>query len=379
MQERAYPMPPMNVLMKPASGNCNMKCDYCFYSDEQKNRKVESFGYMKEDTLRNIIRKTLFHAQGSCTFAFQGGEPTLVGLDFYHKVMEYAEKYNKNGLKIYYALQTNGVNITEEWCRFFKKYNFLVGLSIDGTKSIHDLYRHSKRDCSSYEYAGKAAELMSSYGVDYNILTVVHKETAGHVAEIYEEYKQKGWNYQQYIACLDPLFQEPGTDEFSVLPEEYGDFLITLFGLWFEDLKQNKQPYIRQFENYVGILLGYRPEACEQCGTCGVQYVVEADGSVYPCDFYMLDEYCLGNFNDTTINNMDIRRNEIGFIERSRNISSECISCEYQFICKGGCQRNRREMQEGIYHNNLCLGYKKFFEVCLPSLIEIANVIKKSR
>ena len=287
-------MPPISLLIKPSSGNCNMKCDYCFYCDEINKRETASYGFMDEKTLKNVIRKTILVSEGSYTLAFQGGEPTLIGIDFFKKVLKFVNQYNKNNLKVNYALQTNGFNINSEWCEFFKANNFLIGLSIDGIKETHDLYRHDKNGCFTYEKAIKTAKLFDKYQVDYNILTVVNNETVKRAKEIYTDYQNKGWNYQQYITCLDPIDEEPGSRKYSLNPTEYGVFLNELFDLWYKDLIKNKQPYIRQFENFVSIELGYWPESCEQRGTCGTQYVVEADGSVYPCDFFALDNYNLG-------------------------------------------------------------------------------------
>ena len=152
--------------------------------------------------------------------------------------------------------------------------------------------------------------------------------------------------------------------------------MIELFQLWYEDWKKKKQPYIRQFDNYIGILMGYQPESCDQRGSCGIQTVVEADGSVYPCDFYMLDEYYLGNLNEHRIEDIERMRKEIGFIERSEKVSEECRKCQYYRICRGGCQRNReRNSYSGEYENYFCSGYKMFFDACLEQLKEIAREV----
>lgn len=371
-------MPPMSVLIKPASGNCNMKCDYCFYCDEQLKRSIPSFGIMNEGTLKNVMRKTILHSEGFCSIAFQGGEPTLAGIDFFRKVIEYEKHFNRKQIRVEYALQTNGFNINEEWCKFFKENHFLIGLSIDGTQHIHDKYRHTKSGNATHDQMIKAAGMLDKYGVDYNVLTVVHREVAQSIDEIYDYYKKKGWHYQQYIACLDPLYEKPGKYEYSLLPGEYGKFLINLFNLWYNDLERDQQPYIRQFENYIGMLLGKGAEACDQRGSCGIQYVIEADGSVYPCDFYMLDEYRLGNMNDTTIAVMDEKRKDLRFIEESFNITRECRQCEFYGICRGGCQRNRFKTGSDLYKNYLCEGYKEFFHACLPRMKQIADMIKRS-
>jgi len=373
-------MPPIHVLIKPSSGMCNMTCDYCFYCDEMGKREQKNYGFMSEETLKNVIRKTMLQAEGSITYAFQGGEPTLRGLDFFQKVIEFEKQYNRNGIKVHNVLQTNGYAIDVNWCRFFKKNNFLIGVSVDGTKEIHDAYRHSREGKPTFERIVQTTGLLDAYGVDYNILTVVTQEVTCHIADIYEFYKKQGWQYQQYIVCLEPLDETHGKNGYAPTPKQYGQFLIDLFDLWYTDLKHKKQPFIRQFENYIAVLLGYMPESCDQRGICGIQNVVEADGSVYPCDFYMLDEYRLGNFNENRLEDINRTRNEIGFIQRSQNRSETCNSCQYDKVCRGGCQRNRDFNPEtGCFDNYFCTSYRMFFDRCLDKMQEIANMVGKSR
>lgn len=370
-------MPALSILMKPSSGMCNMTCDYCFYCDETQKRVQESYGFMTEETLKNIIRKTMFHAEGAVSYAFQGGEPTLRGIDFYKKAVELQKKYNRKGLQVHNAFQTNGFAIDEEWCQFLAENQFLVGISIDGIKEVHDAYRHDQKGEDTYERIIRATELMDAYGVEYNILTVVNQKTIEHIDEIYHEYRKKGWKYQQYIACLDPLGEGHQKTAYAISAEQYGIFLIRLFELWYRDWKKNRQPYIRQFENYVGMLLGYPPEACEQSGTCGMQYVIEADGSVYPCDFYALDEYRLGNLNENRVMELDEKRKEIQFLERSYRLDPKCRECTHFYLCRGGCQRHRDEIQgTAHYRNFLCEGYRMFFDACGEKMVEIAKTIK---
>ena len=364
-------MAAISVLVKPASGLCNMACEYCFYCDEGKKRQEESYGLMSEETLRNVIRKTMLNADRQITYAFQGGEPSVRGLDFFRKALEYQKKYNHHGIRVDNAFQTNGFAIDEAWCRFFVENHFLVGLSVDGTREIHDRYRRDKQGDPTYDRILKAAELMDRFGVEYNILTVVTADVAGHVEEIYEEYRRRGWKYQQYIACLDPLEEDRGAHEYSLLPLPYGRFLARLFDLWYEDWKRGLAPYIRQFENYIGILLGYAPEACDMRGRCTVQCVVEADGSTYPCDFYVLDEWKTGNFNTDRFE--QIRTSPVGqaFAERSFHLAEKCSTCPYLNLCRGGCRRHRDD------HNNyFCDGYRYFFDHCAGKMQEIAEKIR---
>ena len=367
-------MPDPSVLMKPSSGMCNMRCDYCFYCDEMQKREQESYGFMSEETLKNVIRRTMVHAQRQVNYAYQGGEPALRGLDFFRKTVEFQNKYNRRGIQVHNAFQTNGSLLDEEWCRFLAENHFLVGLSVDGTKETHDACRHDKKGNGTYDVVIKAAELMDAYGVEYNILTVVTEKTAGQIEEIYKAYSRRGWNYQQYIACLDPLGEGHQKTEYAISPENYGRFLTRLFDLWYKDWQKNRQPYIRQFENYIALLMGYYPEACDQRGECGIQYVVEADGSAYPCDFYMLDEYRLGNFNENTMEEMDKRRQETGFIKRSHQLDPQCRECPYFFLCRGGCQRYRDPVEGSNYYKNyFCQAYKSFFEHCMDRMKNVAK------
>lgn len=362
-------MPQINLLIKPASGMCNMNCDYCFYCDETEKRRQKSYGLMSLETLEQVLKKALRYAEGSCTIAFQGGEPTLCGLPFFEQVIAFAERYRRPNVQVMYALQTNGYAIDDAWCQFFKKHHVLGGLSVDGTEAIHNRYRHDHQGNGTYQNVCRAAELFDAHGVEYNILTVVHKETAEHIREIYKAYQHRGWNYLQFIACLDPLGEKKGQRLYSLLPKTYGTFLTELFGLWYKDWRRGRQPYIRQFENYIGILAGYEPESCEQRGICGLQYVVEADGSVYPCDFYALDEWHLGNLNQDSIADIQNAQARLGFIERSRNHSERCRTCRWFSLCRGGCYRNR----EAVTDNYFCDGYQMFFEQCYERMVEIAR------
>lgn len=366
-------MPPIHVLMKPSSGACNMSCDYCFYCDEAAKRKQDFFGFMSEQTLKNVIRRTMLRGEGFVSYAYQGGEPTLRGLDFFKKALEYQKQYNKKGVVVHNALQTNGYFLDEEWCRFFKENHFLIGVSVDGIKETHDRHRHDKNGKGTYDRVIRNIKMLDAYGVDYNILTVVNRAVAKNITVIYEAYKKKGWMYQQYIACLDPLGEVRGKNDYALLPEQYGEFLIRLFQLWYDDWKRERPPYIRQFDNFIGILKGFSPESCEQRGICGLQNVVEADGSVYPCDFYMTDEYRLGNYNENRQDEIDKKRDEIGFIERSGKLCNECTGCHYYSLCRGGCQRNR-DIHEGTvyYQNYFCESYRMFFDACLDKLKEVA-------
>lgn len=367
-------MPAVSVLLKPSSGLCNMACDYCFYYDESQNRGQESYGFMSEETLKNVIRRTMLTAEGAASYTFQGGEPTLRGLDFFQKAIALQQHYNRNHLPVRNALQTNGTLLDAQWCRFLKEAHFLVGLSVDGLEEIHNSIRHFRDGAGTFSQAVRSAKLMDQFQVDYNILTVVTPAIAGNIRRIYREYRKRGWNYQQYIACLEPLQEGRGNRPYSLTPQIYGRFLIELFQLWYEDFQRGDQPYIRQIENFICLAAGYPAESCDQRGTCSIQYAVEADGSVYPCDFYMLDEYCLGNFNRNKMDEINRKREQIGFIVRSENRNPKCRECRYYRLCRGGCQRNRQfNSAAGFYENYFCESFLMFFDACHDKILAAAD------
>lgn len=369
-------MPPLHVMIKPASGLCNMRCRYCFYADEMENRQQRSYGIMAPETLECVVRKALDYAERECTFAFQGGEPTLAGLNFFRDCVRLQKEYAGKNTEVHNAIQTNGYGMTEEWCEFFAENHFLVGLSVDGIKATHDAYRKGPDGEDTYFRILRAAEMLRAAGADFNVLTVVNGRTAPRIRKIYRQYEKLGFRWQQYIACLDPLGESPGGQEYSLTPAVYGQFLIDLFEMWETDLRAGRQPYIRQFENYLAILLGQEPESCEQRGVCGVQHVVEADGSVYPCDFYVLDRYRLGNLREDSFETIQERRRQSGFLEASYEKDPGCGDCPYAFLCRGGCRRHRERADGTMGQNEFCLSYRMFFDACLPGMREIARRLR---
>lgn len=371
-------MPPRNILIKPASGDCNLRCSYCFYHDEMCSRTRESFGRMSRETLEQVVAKSMAAAEGQCTFGFQGGEPTLAGLEFFEQAVALQKTYGRPGLKVFNTIQTNGILLDDAWADFFHRNGFLVGLSLDGDESLHDLYRRDAAGRGTFSRVEAAAELLRQHQVDFNILTVVTAQTAKHIRRIYRYFQRKGFRYQQYIPCLDPLDAVRGNRQYSLTPQLYSRFLMTLFDLWFVERCAGQPAYNRYFENLLGICMGRAPEACGMLGRCGIQYAVEADGSVYPCDFYMLDAYYLGNFQDHTLAEMDARRQEIGFLERSMEIHENCLRCPWGVLCRGGCRRDRQEKLDGTLGKNyFCPAYQAFFAYAGPKLMALARELER--
>ena len=374
-------MPALSLLIKPASGNCNMRCRYCFYADELDNREIRSYGKMSVDTMHTIVDKAMEYGDYECTIAFQGGEPTLAGLDFYRDLVAYVTAHeNPKKLKIHYALQTNGYLINEEWAAFLGENHFLVGVSLDGLKEIHDRYRLDAAGKGTYQRVISAIRLLEKHQVEYNILTVVTAATARNGQKIYNYFKKNHFGYQQDIECLDPIGEEPGQHEYSLTPEKYGEFLKSMFDAWYLDMRSGTYVYNRYFENLMMIMAGQQPESCNMRGVCGKQWVFEADGSVYPCDFYALDQWRLGNIQENSFEEMDEKRDGLGFIQWSMRQQEGCQKCRWFGLCRNGCRRNREPVTaEHTNRNYFCKSYQMFFEYAYPRLEEIYQLYMAGR
>ena len=370
-------MPPISLLVKPASGSCNMRCRYCFYTDETENRTVPSMGVMSIETMKTMVDKALIFADGDCSFAFQGGEPSLAGLPFFRALTDYVKDHpNPKKVRVHYSFQTNGYNLNEDWAKWFVENQVLVGISLDGPKEIHDRYRVDHAGKGTYQKVMSSIQLFNKYHVDYNILTVVTSATSRHGQQVYNFFKKNDFRYQQYIECLDPIGEVQGGYEYSLTPERYEEFLKTTFDSWYLDMKSGRYVYNRYFENLMMIIAGQGAESCNMRGVCGAQWVIEADGSVYPCDFYALDEWYLGNINQDSFETMEQQRQTLGFIEWSKQIPEDCKNCRYFGLCRNGCRRNREPVTStSTQKNYFCSAYKNFIEYAYSRLAEIYQML----
>ena len=355
-------MPPVNVLIKPASSACDMNCTYCFYRDVARNREDAFAGMLSLETMERLVKAAMEYAEGSCTFAFQGGEPTLAGLDFYRGVLELQKRYARPGVTVHNSIQTNGYRIDEEWARFFAGERFLVGLSLDGPADLHNLNRRDRQGKGTFNRVLHAAKLFDKHGVEYNVLCVLTGKNARSIGQIYSFCKKQGFRWLQFIPCLEPLGEEPGREPYHLSAEAYGEFLIRLFDLWFRDLEKGEYISIRQFDNWLSILLGSRPEACDMAGHCSVQFVVEGDGGVYPCDFYVLDQWRLGTVGEDDFARIRESGTARQFVEASLEVPQECRSCPAYALCRNGCRRTRVVRPDGTTgRSRYCEAYRRFF------------------
>ena len=374
-------MPPLNLLIKPVSGSCNMNCSYCFYTDEIQHREIACTGRMTDDIMHKLIDQAFEYADSQCTFAFQGGEPSLAGLQFYKEFSDYVENHsNPKNISVHYAFQTNGLLIDDTWALWFKKHQVLVGISLDGPKSIHDRYRKDHLGQGTFDKVMSTINILNTHQVDYNILCVVHAASSYKARKIYEFYRKNNMNYHQYIECLDPLESQRGIHEYSLKPSQYETFLKDLFDAWYEDMTSGHYVYNRYFENLMMILIGQGPESCNMRGFCGPQWVIEADGSTYPCDFYVLDEWKLGNILKDSFETMEKNREISGFIQQSHPIPEECKQCKWLILCRNGCRRNRITSDDKTLGKNyFCSAYKNFLEYASPRLMKLYQMLKSKK
>ena len=371
-------MPPLSILVKPASSACNLRCAYCFYADEAQLRHIPNYGLMGPEVSHALIKKAAGAAEGSITFLFQGGEPTLAGLGFYQSFTDQVRQTVSPSLTVQYAIQTNGILLDEAWCSFLKENQFLVGLSLDGNRECHDRFRRDGAGKGTYDRVLRAARLLERSGVEYNVLTVVTGYLARHIQGVFGALCRGGFRFQQYIPCLDPLEEARGKRSYSLSPEEYGRFLKTLFDLWYRELEQGKYWSVRYFDNLVWMLGGHAPEQCSMRGCCGLQYLVEADGGVYPCDFYGLDEYRLGNVCQNSWEELDQAREGMKFVQASERVPAECRSCRWYPLCRNGCRRDRLMEGGELGRNYYCRAYADFFAYALPRLERVRSLLRRT-
>lgn len=363
-------MPPLSIMIKPVSGLCNMRCSYCFYSDEMTNRNVGIFESMSDETLENLVRGAFAYAEGSLLLAFQGGEPTLAGAEFFEKLLRLERRYNRRRIPVSHALQSNGLAMSNRMISVLKEGRFLVGLSVDGTRKIHDSRRVDAGGQGTYHRIMRTAEQLSANGIDYNILCVVDRQVARNGAEVFAILRRH--RFLQFIPCLDPL--EGSKQEDSLTPEDFGTFLCTIYPPYAKMLRAREEISIRTFDNWVQMLAGYPPENCGFLGYCMPNYLIESNGNVYPCDFYALDEWLLGNINHSSFFSLSRSPVQAAFCQRSHDMHPECVACKHLFLCHGGCRRDREPPMcvGALQKNRLCEGYRMFFDTYLSDMKALA-------
>lgn len=352
---------PATALVKPASGDCNLGCTYCFYhgrpGDPYRN---QSHRRMSETVLDAMVSQMLSENEAGAAFCWQGGEPALMGLEFYRRAVELMAVRGRKGQTVSNAFQTNGIALDREWVRFLREWRFFVGLSIDGPAAVHDLYRRSPRGRGTHAQVMRAARLLQREGVEFNALAVVARGHIGHAAEIHRYLAGEGIYHQQYIPAYDYAPDGSGRlADYSVDADAYADFLCELFDAWYADGRPVGS--VRTFENLALLLAGRRAETCLFQPSCGSYLVVEHDGGLYPCDFYVEAEWRLGSLleGERGLLAAANSRRQDEFLAMKPAQARACAGCELAGLCKGGCPRFRKLSRRVPGAHDLCEAFRR--------------------
>ncbi|MCF8000230.1 MAG: anaerobic sulfatase maturase [Halanaerobiales bacterium] len=366
---------PFNIMVFPIGPLCNMDCKYCYYKDKTKYYSNVKEYKMSEKLLENFIEQYVeAHPGPVISFNWQGGEPTLRGLDFFKKAVCLEKKYVPEDWEIENNFQTNGLLIDEKWANFFKKENFLIGLSIDGPGHLNDIYRKTNSEENTTKKVLESYQLLNKFDVETNILCVVNSSNVKKPLEVYNFYKKHNMNFLQFIPLVETDKNGKVTKR-SVDPMEYGKFLLEIFDNWL--LNDYGEIYIQFFEQCANAWYGREPSLCMFSKQCGKALAMEHNGDLYACDHFVSPEYKIGNINDTHLKDLvfSSKQNKFGKNKYDR-LSQKCIECKYYFVCHGGCPKNRLN-ESNI--NYLCEGYKTFLNYTEPFFKSIVKGIKKRK
>jgi uncharacterized protein len=375
-----------HIMAKPSGSACNLNCEYCFFL-KKGNLYPKSNFHMSDEVHEAYIRQ-LFeaHRVHQVTVAWQGGEPTLLGLDFFRRSVELQKKYAKPGTRIENTFQTNGILLNDEWCRFFHEQNFLVGLSVDGPKALHDTYRKDKGGRGTFDRVVRAARLLQKHRVEFNILCTVNRKNADHPLAVYRFFRDElKTNYIQFIPIVErdneSGYQEGNkvTDR-SVQPDPWGRFLIEIFDEWVK--RDVGRTFVLNFDGALAGWLGMAGTVCIFGPTCGEGTALEHNGDLYSCDHFVEPNHFLGNILKTPMIELVASDEQRKFGQNKRDtLPQYCRNCEFIHICNGECPKNRfiatPDGEPGL--NYLCEGYKVFFKHSDRPMKIMAGLIRRGR
>ena len=351
------------VFIKPVGAECNLHCHYCYYIDKQSSGNYKPPMVMPDHLLERCTEQIIAASEGPVVlFSWHGGEPILAGTGFYKKAVALQKKHNREGKTILNGIQTNGTLLNEEWCRFLAQKRFMVGISIDGTKPLHDDFRRNKNGHGSFERAIGGYHLLQKHGIVNEILCVVNSGNVGHPLEIYRFFKSLDARFITFL----PLVERDGNTASGVSPasvpaEAFGDFMIAIFNEWLENDIGNIQ--VQLIEEAIRTAFDQEHVLCVLKQSCGGVPVLEMDGSLYSCDHFVNSKHLLGNIGSNKLADMLLSEKQTTFGHAKQNLPGVCLACPVLKFCNGECPKNRfvetGEGQPGL--NYLCTGYKKFF------------------
>lgn len=384
---------PFNMMTKPIGPRCNIDCTYCYYLEKERlfpdEKKFRMSDKVLETYIRQLIETSVEAGMPEVNFAWQGGEPTMLGVDYFRRAVALQQEYLPRGVSLTNAFQTNGILLDDAWGEFLKENGFLVGISIDGPKKVHDRYRVTRAGQPTFDKVMKGLEVLQRHGVEHNALTTVHRANGGKGKEIYRFLKGLGIEFMQFIpiaersqgdhlASAPQVDMDPGNSvtQWSVSPRAYGKFLCDVFDTWFSH--DIGRVYVQHFDIQVGLWMGGPSSLCVFAETCGNGLAMEHDGSVYSCDHYVYPEYRLGNITKTPLRELlwTERQQEFGTDKRDK-LTAQCRGCDFRFACHGGCPKHRfaqaRDGEPG--HNYFCESYTMFFRHTAGRLRRMADLV----
>lgn len=326
---------------------------------------------MSDAVLETLIRDSM--QIGVSTFSWQGGEPTTMGLDFYKRTVELEIKYGLPGMSVANALQTNGVLLDAKWARFLAEYKFLIGLSVDGPKRLHDLYRKDAQGKGTFDRVMTAAKVLTDNAVEFNVLTLLNDRNVKEPDAVYDFLMANDISFMQFVPCVEPGGKAEAAP-FSITPEDYGEFLVRVFDRWVEDFPNVS---IRDFDDLLMRELGRRPGTCTVSDRCGSYVVVEHNGDVFACDFFVISKWRLGNIMETPLAEIVQSEKLEEFAQAKSAIGPACEKCSFVSQCYGGCQKHRIVLGgRPTDPSYFCKAYKRLFAHAQPQMPELAERIR---
>jgi len=371
---------PFHVMTKPIGPICNLNCEYCFYLEKEQLYPDTPSIKMNDEVLEEYTRQYIQRqppGTGEINFAWQGGEPTLMEIEYFKRALTFQQKYARPGMNIWNSIQTNGTRLNNEWGKFLSENSFLVGLSVDGPKDIHNRFRIDKRGRGSFEKVLQGLEILKKFDVEFNTLTCVQCENGDQPEKIYNFLKEIGSTFMQFIPVVEPV-RGKRVGNRSVAPLQYGKFLIGVFNEWLQQ-KDVGSIFVRDFDVTLSLVMGLPSPICVHAETCGYSIALEHNGDMYSCDHFVDPEYHIGNVLEADLSEMI----ESDFQQKfGRNkcdgLPKFCRKCEFLHVCHGGCPKDRilhtHDGEPGL--NYLCEGYKKFYRHSIPIFRKMAECLR---
>lgn len=380
------------TMVKPVGSACNLDCAYCYYLD-----KAAIYGGREPRMDFDLLeRYTQQYIEGTdadtVTFVWHGGEPLIAGLEWFSRAMELQRRYAA-GKRIVNTLQTNGTLLDERWCDLFRANNFLIGISLDGPRDIHDAFRRDRRGEGTFDRVMEAVGMMRRCGVEYNILATINSRSAGRGAEVYRFLRSLS-DFIQFLPVSEYVITDAGAARPHIVPPEtagaepapwsvtaaaFGEFMCDVFDVWVrEDVGRC---FVQLFDATLANYMNVQPGVCSMCETCGETLVVEHNGDVYPCDHFVYPEYLLGNIRETTLREIyrSRRRRDFGLAKRNA-LPAECLACRYYFACRGECPKHRFETgADGCRKNSLCEGLYRYFRHAEPYMDYMRGLLAREQ